>query len=73
MRGALNDEEDNKLAIISVTGLIDNLNTSESNPVGWFENDFVTYGYSIKETFEDLIEADEIKGCLLYTSDAADE
>ena len=65
VRGALNDEEDNKLAIISVTGLIDNLNTSESNPVGWFENDFVTYGYSIKETFEDLIEADEIKGVLL--------
>lgn len=65
VRGELNDDEDNKLAIISVTGLIDSLNTTESNPAGWFENDFVTYGYTIKETFEDLEEADEIKGVLL--------
>ncbi len=65
VRGALNDDEDNKLAIVPVTGLIDGLSTSETNPAGWFSNDFVTYGYSIKETLADLAEDDSIKGVLL--------
>ena len=63
VRGELNDDEDNKLAIIPITGLIDSLSISDSNPVGWF--DFVTYGYSIKETLADLAEDETIKGVLL--------
>ena len=65
VRGELNDDEDNKLAILPVTGLIDSLSTTDTNPAGWFSNDFVTYGYSIKETLADLAEDDSIKGVLL--------
>ena len=65
VRGELNEDEDNKLAIVPVTGLIDSLSTTDTNPAGWFSNDFVTYGYSIKETLADLAEDESIKGVLL--------
>lgn len=65
IRGALNEEEDNKLAIVPVTGLIDSLSTTDTNPAGWFSNDFVTYGYSVKEMLADIGEDESIKGVLL--------
>ena len=65
VRGELNEDADNKLAILPVTGLIDSLSTTDTNPAGWFSNDFVTYGYSIKETLADLAEDESIKGVLL--------
>jgi protease-4 len=65
VRGELNDDEDNKLAIVPVSGLIDSLSISEANPADWFSNDFVTYGYTIKETLADLAADETIKGVLL--------
>lgn len=65
VRGELNDDEDNKLAIVPISGLIDSLSISDTNPAGWFSNDFVTFGYTIKETLADLAEDDAVKGVLL--------
>ena len=65
VRGEFDEDETNKLAIVPITGLIDSLSTTDTNPAGWFSNDFVTYGYSVKETLADLAEDDSIKGVLL--------
>ena len=50
------------------------------NPVKTLENhgqaiwlDFLARGFVAKGDLKALIETDGVKGCLLYTSDAADE
>lgn len=65
VRGSLNDDGDNKLAIVPVTGIIDSLSLSANSPAGWFADEFVTFGYTVKQTLAALAEDSEVKGVLL--------
>ena len=65
VRGSLNDDGDNKLAIVPVTGIIDSLSLSSDSPAGWFADEFVTFGYTVKQTLAALAEDEDVKGVLL--------
>jgi protease-4 len=65
VRGSLNDDGDNKLAIVPVTGIIDSLSLSSESPAGWFADEFVTFGYTVKQTLAALAEDTDVKGVLL--------
>ena len=65
VRGSLNDDGDNKLAIVPVTGIIDSLSLSADSPAGWFADEFVTFGYTVKQTLAALAEDSDVKGVLL--------
>lgn len=65
VRGAFNGDGDNKLAIVPVTGIIDSLSLSPDSPAGWFADEFVTFGYSVKQTLAALAEDKDVKGVLL--------
>ena len=65
VRGSLNDDGDNKLAIVPVTGIIDSLSLSSDSPAGWFADEFVTFGYTVKQTLAALAEDSDVKGVLL--------
>ena len=62
----INDDGDNKLAIVLVTGIIDSLSFPADSPAGWFADEFADCpATTVKQTLAALAEDSDVKGVLL--------